>query len=673
MKRFLLIAGLMTALPLPGWAAGASADGPHSRVTLAAETLSARPGDEIWLGLLFKMEKDWHIYWKNPGDSGQAPEVRWTLPSGFSAGATQWPFPRRLELPPLTNFGYEDRVLLPVRLMVPADAKTGLFPIEASLDWLICKVECLPAAGTVKISLPVSLEKPRPDPRYQEAFARAKASLPGDFPGWRLRAEAEKGAVALTVAPPGKASVAQPEFFPEDGLAFEHAAPQGRVQNNGDWRLTLRLSDQADAAPKRLRGIIVSQSRAMNVDVPIAAAAGAPLARALALAFLGGLLLNLMPCVFPVLSIKVLGFLQTPESQRRKQALLYALGILLTFWALAGTLLALRAGGEKIGWGFQLQSPPFVALMAGLLFTLGLNLLGVFEAGVSLTRLGGLTAKVQGPWGSLASGALAVVVATPCTAPFMGAALASALLRPPQEALLIFTALALGLALPYVLLSWHPAFLRLLPRPGAWMETLKAALAFPLLASAVWLVWVFSRQCGPDATAGLLSGLLVLGFGVWIYGRSSSSFGRAAGLSLALLGLAAGAFSGRFGSSPTAAAGLWEPYSADRLAELRGQGRPVFIDFTAAWCVTCQVNKRLVLTKEDVLAEFKARNVALLRADWTSRDPAITEALAALGASGVPVYALYTEKDKPATLLPTLLTRAGVKAELEKLDRFIVK
>ena len=621
---FLLTAAALFA-PRPSFSTG-TARGPHSEVSLLAETLSLRPGATVRLGLRFRLDKDWHIYWENPGDSGQAPQVQWRLPENFSAGPIEWPFPRRLEAPPLANFGYEGEVMFPVRLEVPKSAVAGgTARIEASLDWLICKVECLPASGVVRLALPVMLEAPRRDAGNAPLFARAAANLPGSFSQWHLRAEAGKSAVNLDIDGPAGRGPIQPVFFPEDGFTFDHAAPQPvAARGSSGIRLSLRLSDQVEAAPKILRGILVSQSGwdekgsrlALAVDIPVQGEA-APLGRELGLAFLGGLLLNLMPCVFPVLSIKVLGFLGTGENGRRRQALLYAVGIVVSFWALAGVLLVLRAGGQKLGWGFQLQSPVFVAFLAGLMLLLGLNLLGIFEIGLSLTRLGGLTQASRGDWGAFASGALAVAVATPCTAPFMGTALAAALLRPAPQAMMIFTSLALGMAGPYVLLCWEPALLRFLPKPGRWMGTLKKAMSIPLFIAAAWLLWVFSRQMG--------------------------------------LGLAPEA---RLDSA-------WQSYSASRFSDLRARGRPVFIDFTAAWCVTCQVNERLVLSRGDVLVKFKEMNVALLRADWTSHDPSITEALAALGRSGVPVYALY-EAGQEARLLPTLLSASGLIAELEK-------
>jgi len=390
------------------------------------------------------------------------------------------------------------------------------------------------------------------------------------------------------------------------------------------------------------------------------------LALALTFAFLGGILLNLMPCVFPVLSLKILGAAGQGGVDRRtirNQGLVFGAGVVLSFLALAGVLMGLRAGGAQLGWGFQLQAPVFVAAMAALFFAIGLNLMGVFEVGAMLTRLGSRPGSPSGYGESLASGVLATVIATPCTAPFMGAALGFALTRTLPETLSIFGFLGLGMALPYGVLSWAPGLLERLPRPGAWMETMKQLLAFPMFATVIWLVWVFGQQTGVGGATYLLTALLLIASAGWMVGRWHRTDRRsgwiARALSLVALGLAALAVAR--GTSQTApATGVaegWQAYSPEAVALSLESGQPAFVDFTAAWCLTCQVNERLVLSKETVLGAFQAGGVALFKADWTRQDPVITAALEQLGRSGVPVYALYpgTPGSEPY-LLPSVLT-----------------
>jgi thiol:disulfide interchange protein len=433
--------------------------------------------------------------------------------------------------------------------------------------------------------------------------------------------------------------------------------------------------------------------RAMYVNVPVtgapvataAAAAGggdtvAPtLLLALLLALVGGLLLNLMPCVFPVISLKVLSFVKQggeDPAKVRSHGLVFGAGVLASFWALAGVLLALRAAGSVSGWGFQLQSPAFVAVMTLLLFAVGLSLMGVFSISVSCSRAGATAGSGYG--GSFSSGILATLLATPCTAPFMGAALGFTLTQPAAVALLVFTALGLGMALPYVVLSMSPRLLRYMPRPGAWMETLRQALAFPMFAAAVWLLWVFGLQAGMDAVAILLVAILILSFGAWILGRwgglhlnaGTRAAGRIGAAVAVILAVGLAVTGARSGEPAVAAAGAavgWEVYSAERVDVLRAEGQPVFIDFTAAWCITCQVNKRVALSTQEVQDAFRDRDVALLRADWTARDENITRALESYGRNGVPLYVLHPGGDAPPVLLPEVLTRQVVIDHLNRL------
>jgi thiol:disulfide interchange protein DsbD len=417
-------------------------------------------------------------------------------------------------------------------------------------------------------------------------------------------------------------------------------------------------------------------------QAPPAAGGASGVLGALLLAFVGGLILNLMPCVLPVLSLKVMAFVQHAGDRRQawRHGAAYTVGVLLSFWVLAGALLALRAGGEQVGWGFQLQSPAFVAFLACLFFVIGLNLFGVFEVGLSFTAAGGALQGRSGLGSSLAGGALATLVATPCTAPFMGSALGFGLTQPPIVSLLIFTALGLGMALPYLALSMQPALLRFVPRPGRWMETFKQLMGFFMMGTVVVLAWIFGQQAGLDALTGLLAGLLILGLAGWIYGRGTAP-GAGVGARrvayalsgvLALAGLFVG-FTQAKPAPPAPASGVlrqglmeWEPWSPERVAEARGQGRAVFIDFTAAWCLTCQVNERVAFGAAEVQARFKQQGIVALRADWTRRDDAITQALASYGRTGVPVYVLYAPGSDQPHLLPEVLSPGLVMGALDE-------
>ena len=689
---------------------------PHSEASLVPEVTSIQPGTPFTVAVYFEMEPGWHNYWRNPGDSGLPTTIAWTLPPGFEAGEIQWPTPSRIAYFPLVDYGYYGEVALLVEITPPLDlAPVGTVPLEAFVEWLICLEVCLPAFAELRVEVPVSAEDPQPDSRWAGLFHDTRASLPVPVEGWIMEAEATEGGYRLSVWP-GDPETRLPDsvyFFPSEEAVLDHAAPQRARVEDGRLTLTLDRSAYARALSPILRGVLLREDggrwdeagsvAAMELAVPVAGvpdspAAGAPgegtgaaattpgafpvspeagvtVALALLFAFLGGILLNLMPCVFPVLSIKLLGAVSQGGGDRtgiRNQGLFFGLGVILSFLALAGLLIGLRAGGAQLGWGFQLQSPVFVAMMAGLFFVIGLNLMGLFEVGLTLTRLGGRPGAPHGFWESLSSGVLATIIATPCTAPFMGAALGFALTRSVAETLLIFGFLGLGMALPYVVLSVAPGLLERLPRPGPWMETLKQVLAFPMFATVIWLVWVFGQQTGVGGMAYILSALLLVFAAGWMVGRwyrtdlRSGVVARA--VSLAALALAVLFVAWGSGSEPPPMAVHegWQPFSQEAVESTLAQGRPVFVDFTAAWCLTCQVNKRLVLSTDKIMDAFRDRNVALFMADWTRQDPHITEALAALGRNGVPVYALYAgSPGATPRLLPAVLTDQIVLNALE--------
>lgn len=702
--------------------AQAKDESPHSEAALIAEQTSLQPGTPFTVALRLRMEPHWHSYWKNPGDSGLATTIAWKLPPGFKAGPIQWPHPERLSTPPLVAYVYENEVWLLTQITPPANLPVGQsIALKAHAEWLICKEACVPAKSDVAVTLPVASTAPAADARWSAAFAKTRAALPALPQGWTLGAEAGPKSLVLRVQPPAGTGVSPEgaEFFAGENSVISYDAPQKITRGDDGFRIALSTSEYATAAPKRLRGILVAPEgkawnadglRTLAIDVPLggqatgtavtAAAAtptatasttdaggGAPLTLlvAVGLALLGGLALNLMPCVFPVLSLKILSFVKQSgddKSRIKKHGFAFGAGVLLSFWALAGVLLLVRAGGGGAGWGFQLQSPAFVAGLALLLFGVGLNLLGAFEVGLSLTGLGTRSAPAaQAGYGaSFCSGVLATVVATPCTAPFMGAALGFALAQPALPALLVFTALGVGMATPYVVLSLNPSWLKKLPRPGVWMETFKQLMAFPIFATVLWLAWVFGLQTGVDGIALLLGSMLLLGGAAWLWGRWSAvalptarrTLVGAGSLILLVLALST-AWRGANTSAPApvAAAGegkaAWQPFSASRLEQLTAEGKPVFVDFTAAWCLTCQVNMRVTLARPTVMQAFADRGVTLMLADWTRRDAEITRALESHGRSGVPTYILYGGKEAKPQILPEVLSEAAVLDALKTL------
>jgi thiol:disulfide interchange protein DsbD len=660
---------LTLLLWLAGWAhAGDTVRTPHAEVRLLSETPAAVPGGTLWLGIRFDLAPHWHVYWRNPGDSGEPPRADWQLPPGWQAGEIQWPVPERIPVGPLVNYGYEDSVLLLVPVEVGRDA-SGTARIGADLSWLVCREECIPESGRVDITLPVAPDPGRRDP----TFASARSLLPLAFTGQAGYSRIDDGgALELRLERTG---------WPLQQLAGAWFAPfdWGPVSPSGaqDWsvsgeRLEIRLppGEAPPAAGSALAGLLVVTedspdgplTRGFALEaVEQAAAADASattLALALLLALLGGLLLNLMPCVLPVLSIKVIGLVQHAGPASGRHGLVFAAGVLATFTALAALLIGLRAGGAALGWGFQLQEPLVVIALMYLMLAVALNLSGVYTLGGGMTGVGQGMTEHGGLRGSFATGVLAVVVASPCTAPFMGTALGFALTRPAHESLLVFLALGAGFALPLLLLSFAPNWTRRLPRPGPWMERLRNALAFPMYGAAAWLLWVLSQQADAGVLAAALAGALLLAFALWWYGQPLRSrrvrlWVSAAAL-IAGVGLAATALSPR-GSAPGAppAAAAW---SAERVESLRAEGRVVLVNFTAAWCITCKVNEQVALDTEAVRAALARHEVAYLKGDWTRRDAAITAELERHGRSGVPLYLLYPATGGEPRVLPQLLT-----------------
>jgi thiol:disulfide interchange protein DsbD len=639
------------------------------------------------MGLSIQHKPRWHTYWKNPGDSGLATTLSWQLAGGVQAGEIEWPTPQRLPFGPLMNYGYEGDVLLPVRLSIPEGFNERALEVKVRADWLVCNDVCIPESGDFTITVPAGAKIAA----HAGLFAAALARVPRPVEDARVTAKVR--GEALVIEADGLAPAVQKReltLFAETPGVIDHAARIEQQWDGPRWTARVPLSPQRSERPGSMHVVLTSAGQAAGMQVRLAVegpwpgnasllpdAAGAadgpvPSATAkqssliftLGLALLGGLLLNLMPCVFPVLSLKVLAFAQPGQSRKALAAsgLAYTAGVVVSFVALAGLLLALRAGGEQLGWGFQLQSPAFVAVLAVIFTVMGLNLAGVFEFG-SVLPSGLATLRARHPVADHAlTGVLAVAVASPCTGPFMGVALGASLTLPTTQALLVFVALGVGMALPYLAVSLAPALARRLPRPGAWMLRFKVLMAFPMFATVVWLLWVLGQQVGIDGTAATLAVLVALAFGAWTVG--SAGFGRneRLGFSAAALLLLGATMTWAWPSftPPSGVAGKvqpeselrWQPWSAAAVASAQAQGRPVFVDFTAAWCVTCQVNKRTTLADPVVLAEFDRQGVKLLRADWTRRDPEITRELIRLGRSGVPVYALY----RPTSPVPQLLS-----------------
>jgi thiol:disulfide interchange protein DsbD len=631
----------------------------------------------------------------------------------------QFPAPKRLPLGPLMDFGYENEVLFPLKLHVADGVKAGAVTLHAKVDWLVCRGSCIPGKADLEVRRNVQAGLTtlpyHPDPLFQRFFdripkpftAKFKAVFQPTKEGFRLTVETGERELSAV-------------FFPADQEILDNPAPQKLTATANGLILDLKKDANLSANPSQLKGVVeLSGGRAYEIvalppgvkalaeipesSAPVAATpwssstAGtasssaqplpapslswALLLRTSGLAFLGGLLLNLMPCVFPVLFLKGLSLVNSGNEERGKlrgHGLVYAAGILVSFWALVGLLLGLRAAGSTLGWGFQFQSPVFLALMAGLLFFLGLSLAGQFEMGLTLTSAGGSLAQKQGYTGSFFTGVLAVVVATPCTAPFMGAAVGYALSQSAAVTFAVFTALALGLAAPYVALTLQPAWTRWLPKPGAWMEVLRQAVSVPIFATVIWLAWVLAQAYGASVLAALLMSFLLLAVAGWFLGRWPAKRWAAAIAAVILLGVIALAFYGQnlVGESAgqaskanldTAAVSGWEPWSAERQAAYQAQGRPVFVDFTASWCLSCQVNERVALNRPEVQEAFRAGNVVLLKADWTRHDEAITQALTALGRSGVPAYALYAPGQSQPQMLPEALTSGIVTDTLSKL------
>lgn len=689
---------------------------------LVSAQASIQPGQPFWVALKLDHDAHWHTYWIYAG-TGYPTSINWTLPEGFTAGPIVWPTPHTVKDTSgnITGNGYEGQIFLFTKITPPANLAPGTtITLKAATEWLMCKDSCMPGDAALELTRLVTAEAPQPDMTIARLFNNAFADVPTANPEWVFSAQRDGKKIILRVTPraPGNThELSTPHYFDEAGVV-DYAIPPKVTKEGATLVLELSATAEAPADARGLKGVLTTANgfggtyapHGALVDTPFvvkeapistttpaannsASPAGAPLSAVstqpasllgtLFLAFVGGLILNLMPCVFPVLGIKIMGFVNQSGHDKAKvvqHGIVFALGVLISFWTLAGVLLALRSGGAQLGWGFQLQSPAFVFGMAAFLLIFALNMSGLFEVGLSATGAGANLQSKDGLAGSFFTGALATLVATPCSAPFLAPALGAALTLSPIESLAVFTAIAVGLALPYLLLSIFPQAIKVLPRPGAWMETFKQFMAFPLYATVGWLLWVLAAQTSGD-DYGLLNivfGFVLIAMSAWAYGRFGQTYGKPArqlaGKVAALALFGAGLWLGwpkDAAATPVASADgrptyavTWEKWSPEAIAAAQKAGKFVYVDFTARWCATCQTNKATVFHSDAVLAEFAKKNVVLLRGDWTNKDPLITAELARWNRSAVPFNLIYAPTKKDPVILPELLTPSIV---LEKL------
>jgi thiol:disulfide interchange protein DsbD len=681
-----MVLGVFTPAP----ARAQTPAGPHVHVALIASATAIAPGQHVQAALVQTIAPGWHTYWRNPGDSGEPTKIAWRLPAGFTADPMQWPAPERLRLSFLMNYGYSGEVVYPISVTVPANARIGDAAIlSAQVSWLVCSDICVPEQGWVSISLPVAAHA-RADAANAARIAAAQAALPQPFAGPAHISAGNPGRLTIGFGA-GPAVLRNAYFYPYEANAIDHAAPQAPRAGAGAISFVLKASATHALGRAALAGVVSFEQRqapgawrrrAFEIHAvpgaPLAGANDAPIAddpsiavsaaqppaaapatvttgvsvsAAIALALLGGLILNIMPCVLPVIAIKALAFASGEAGAARRQGVLYFAGVLAAMLLLASASIALRDMGQAAGWGFQLQSPWVSAGLALLFLTIGLNLIGVFNIGAGAQGAGQGLTRSGSDLAAFFTGVLAVIAATPCTAPFMAAAIGMALTEPAPVALLIFAALAAGFGLPLTALSMAPGLRRWLPKPGAWMQRIKIALAFPMFATAGWFASVLGAQSGAAGAAGIMFAAVALAFTlrVWRWGR---------------LWIAAGALAIALASAiavqPNAVVGA-QSWSLSRLAALRAQGRPVFVNFTAAWCVTCQVNELGVLRSADVTHAFQRRGVTYLEADWSKPNAEIAAELARHGRAGVPLYLFYPAGGGAPLVLPQVLSAGAVR------------
>ncbi len=658
----------------------------HVTASLIAADSSIQPGQSFRVALRLVHEPHWHTYWINAG-TGYPTKLTWQLPEGWTASDITWPVPIVIKdhAGNITGNGYEGEILLPVTLTPPKTLETGkTVQLQAKAEWLMCAETCVPGQSDVTLTLPVTNDTPQADAQWTAALAQLP--LPQTPKNEKISASLAGKTVTLTLD--GVTSpLTNPHFFSIDGLV-QYDEPQAIATSGKRMTLRLPVSSTFEGKPTRLTGVLTygatnAQRHGLAIDVeltvgPIGTDSSTPGSKAAAgllptliLAFVGGLILNLMPCVFPVLGIKILGFVNQAGADRRKitlHGLVFALGVLLSFWSLATVLAVLRAGGDQLGWGFQLQSPAFVFILAAVMLVFALSMSGVFEFGLSATAVGGDLQTKSGYSGSFFTGVLATVVATPCSAPFLAPALGAALALSTAASFAIFTAIAVGLSTPYLLLSIFPGAIKVLPRPGNWMVTFKEAMAFPLYGTVGYLVWVLAGQTGDTGLLNVLLGLTLIAMAAWLYGRYTAPGSKPARVRFGYIGGALLLGTGALLGWPRVAEPsdiVWEKWSPSAVASAQQAGKTIYVDFTARWCATCQANKRLVFGSTEVKRVFHERGIVTLKGDWTNHDPAITAELARFGRSAVPFNLLYKPGSAEPVALPELLTAATVLEALK--------
>lgn len=715
---------LLLALILPLQAFAVFGGNPHVKVELVQEEETIQPGHPFWVAVHLVMEEGWHVYWKNPGDAGMPLKVEWQLPPGFEAGPLQWPFPEKFTLADMVGFGYEGEVTLLSQITPPKDLNQSDLPLSAKINWLVCSsMTCQPGSAQANLTAKIVPQTPVAKKESIALFQAARAKMPKSHVV--AKTLWKDGTVQLEVAEADRLSKSDPivgvYFFPEQKDVIDHTVAPTVAPDEEGCLVSLK-GTQVGVKGQKLKGVLVLHTQkgstanveAFDIDSPIQEDDGAVayttigdetvatglsasksfvfsggVGYALLLAFIGGMILNLMPCVLPVLSFKVMSFIQMSGKSRSltlKHGVAFSFGVLASFWILASIMLILREYGQAVGWGFQLQEPLFVVILASLLFIFALNLFGVFELGLVVSSWAGQTQaetvqKTPGYVSSFLSGVLATAVATPCTGPFLGSAVGFAFTLPIAQSLLIFTSLGLGMSFPYLVLAAFPAFLKFIPKPGAWMEVFKQLMGFVMLATVLWLMWVFSAQTDSLSLICVMAGFLCFSIGAWIYGKGSlpsASFSKrvmayAFVAVFALAGFEAIIFprANWYKEDNTIAMNDewqgWETFSPARVAELRAQGKPVFIDFTAKWCLICQAN-HLVMNSESVRQRLDQAGVVKMKADWTKNDPVIAEELAKFGRNSVPLYILYgTDGKKDPVILPQVLTPEVVISHVDQM------
>lgn len=677
-------------------------------IELIAETQQAVPGEILTVALRMVQEPHWHVYWTNPGSSGLPMEIEWTLPEGVTAGEIQWPAPERISLGGLVSYAYEDTVLFMVSISVPADYAEDTLSLQAEASWLICKDFCLPGDAELSLSLPVADQAEPSD--HAGAFIDARAALPERSGAWEFASALDEVGkqLDLVVARDGETLSDAKElyFYAEEVGLVDPDAPQAIVAYAGGKLMLSMQLDQPffETNPSSIDGLLQYGDSYWEVSIPVneqlpagfsgqvevesVDVAGKGFEQKLlnmgllgwlVLAFLGGLILNVMPCVLPVLSLKVFSLLKhsgQPRSHALAHGFAYTVGVVVCFLALAGLLFALRAGGELVGWGFQLQSPGFMLTLGVLFFVFGLNLLGVFEIGMGLVGADAKVSQRNDVLGSFGMGVFAAVVGAPCIGPLLAGVSGVAIQATVLQGLLVFGMMGFGLASPFLLFAIFPKLIAFMPKPGAWMETVKQVMGFTLMLAVLAVAWIIGNSGGTTGMLILLSVLLAAAIGAWVYGRwgapvKPKSTQRIA-LALALLAIVGGTAVGAqklkaaymSAHSEVKEDGAWATWSPERVEFELAAGNPVFVDFTASWCAICQVNK-VPLRSEEITELFEARGVVTLEADWTLRDPVIATVLQEYDRAGVPLYLLY-DADGEVTVLPQQLTKGNIRSAVEK-------